>query len=700
MRIGIQLKILIPVMLILFLTFGAVTFFSYKSEEQIIVAAMKSQVASKLDELVTKYRNSKAVEEILRASLNKNYIRITKALAQIIAEDPSVLSIEEMQRLADTFKVDEIHVTDEKGVLQWGTVPDLYGFDFATTLRTRPFLQALRNKNYAFAQTPQPRGADQVLFQYISAARQDKPGIVQIGLQPKELREILSLADVNNMLKSLHVDENGGHGYIADPQGNILFHPDQELIGKNLKDIGLASVIGRGKGDVNYTSEEEEWYLSFRYADSNIYLITINQEVHLAPLRSLLIELSVAALIAIVLTNLLIQVFVIRFVVKPLKMVKGKLYEIAEGEGDLTGNLDIKSKDEIGEVAHGFNSFVRKLHAIIVNVKGATSKTTEIRASLGATTRETAASLTQISANIEGVRNQMGTLDSNIINTVSTVDQIQSNINGLNRQIEEQTSAVEESSASIHQMVASLNNVAGITSSKRRATRQLVETTKTGGRILGQTIHEVQEIHNGLDTISEMVKIINAVAAQTNLLAMNAAIEAAHAGEAGKGFSVVADEIRKLAEGVRKNSKDIAGELKEIINRIKKAVQSSDETNKAFSNIQQEVEGVSLALDEIDSSTIELSNGGEQILKAMELLNKVSVQVKQGSDEMTVGARQMNDAMQTVKRISSEVIGAVNEISSGTTEIGNAMNQVENLTIELADTTETMEIEINRFKTT
>ena len=386
-----------------------------------------------------------------------------------------------------------------------------------------------------------------------------------------------------------------------------------------------------------------------------------------------------------------------RLITKPLAAVEKTLKDIATGGGDLTKELKALSSDEVGVLSNAFNTFLSKLRNMVSKIKKTTESTITIKESLGSTTEETAASLTQISANIKSAKSLISTLDENINTTSSAANQIQAHIQDMDIQINEQSSAVEQSSASVHEMVASLSNVASITQTKQNATKLLVRRTEDGGKILSETTNAVQKIHENLDSISEMVKVINNVAEQTNLLAMNAAIEAAHAGDAGRGFSVVADEIRKLAEDVSKNAKEISVELNTIIGGIETAASSSLSTNKAFTEIREEVESVYRAFEEISLSTSELSNGGEQIIKAMDLLNQITQKVRDSSTEMTTDANQMAGAMETVKRISTEVNGAMDEVTTGTLEISKAMDQVTALTVNLSDTSTELEEEVNRF---
>ncbi|MBN1647501.1 MAG: methyl-accepting chemotaxis protein, partial [Spirochaetales bacterium] len=310
-----------------------------------------------------------------------------------------------------------------------------------------------------------------------------------------------------------------------------------------------------------------------------------------------------------------------------------------------------------------------------------------------------AASVIEISAHIDEIKKQIAFLVNKINDSARTIDEIRNIVDAQNDQINEESGAVEESSASVNQMVASLSNVARITRTKKESTENLVATTRVGGEKLSVTTNAVKEINSSIDVIAEMVKIINSIAAQTNLLSMNAAIEAAHAGASGKGFAVVADEIRKLAETSSRNAKKISSVLKKVIGQIEIAASSSEVTSSAFAAIDNEVEGVSMAFGEILASTVELSVGGDQISKAMRILSDISVKVQENSNKILGETSELGESMKTVNDISEGVLASINEITVGTNAISDAMIEVTNLTAEFAETADVLDEYVNKFIT-
>jgi methyl-accepting chemotaxis protein len=194
-----------------------------------------------------------------------------------------------------------------------------------------------------------------------------------------------------------------------------------------------------------------------------------------------------------------------------------------------------------------------------------------------------------------------------------------------------------------------------------------------------------------------MTGIISNIAAQTNLLAMNAAIEAAHAGDAGRGFAVVAEEIRKLAETSSENSKRISEALIDIVGKIKSGVPSSNETSKAFSQIEEEVRAVSGAFSEIAYTTDELQAGGKQILDAITTLQDATMNIKTGSDEIEQASTNVTGLMGAVKDISTQVTGAMDEIKIGLNEINKSMEDVTRQTGDLGAISESLREKVDRF---
>lgn len=701
MRLGLRLKFSIPIAIILVGAFTIIFLFSMNSYKKILLDIMEEKTDVALTVFIKQVVETDVSLELLKSSMNNNYLRITRTVREIVESDDFVRTLDNFQRLAEAIGVDEIHVTNGNGVLLWGSVEASYGFDFHTSDQTQPFLIALTDSSFEMVQEPKPRGTDQLLFQYITVAGKKVPGIIQIGVSPGELEVATKNYDLQVAIKRFKVDNHGGFPFILSKEGIFINHPDEAYIGKNVKTLvwGEQLLNGNdGQKHYNFRDQDGEHLISFIASGEIIYGSLSNVGPYLAPFWGMMKVLLFIFLSIFLSISIILFLIINLTAVRPLIKVKNMLRDISEGEGDLTQNLDESSRDEIGDLAKSFNAFLHQMKTIIENIKSATSLTVEAKESLSATAEETSASVVEISTNVVGVKKQFTTLDESIFSTSESVNQIQEVIGNLSTQIDSQASAVEESTAAINEMVASLVNVAGITRNKKEATDKLVEITKAGGEKLSETTKIVNEVNSSISVISEMVDVINGIASQTNLLSMNAAIEAAHAGDAGKGFAVVADEIRKLAETSAENAKGIGQELNDIVDKIVTAASSSKETGSAFEEILKEVIEVSYALAEIDTSTLELSRGGEQILEAMQLLNDISVEVKDESSKMSAGTLNIVKSMQLITRVSSEALGSMDEITSGTQEISTALNDLTDLTHTLDNASDSLEIEVNKFK--
>ena len=409
-------------------------------------------------------------------------------------------------------------------------------------------------------------------------------------------------------------------------------------------------------------------------------------------------QFLIIALVGLIVSSI-IGISVIFKVIRNVKLISGKLHDIASGEGDLTMEIPVTNNDELADLTRNFNVFVKKLHGIVVNIKGASGELVKMKSALGGSVDKTALSIKEISENISSIDKRISSLNTMLSEASGVVNGIRNKVSNLEGMVENESSAVEESTAAIEEMVASLVRVGEVTRDKKETTDRLVGTALNGGEKLQVTTEAVRKINATIDVISEMVSIINAISSQTNLLAMNAAIEAAHAGDAGKGFSVVSDEIRKLAENSSENARGIEGVLTDIVGNTRTASESSIETDTAFSEINKEVNEVSSAFAEILSSTTELVAGSNEIQNAMTMLKDNSVQVNEAANEMKSGAANLADSMIYVDNISTEVAVSVNDITGKINDITSAMEDVNALTSRLVDATDLLENELGRFKT-
>ncbi len=386
-----------------------------------------------------------------------------------------------------------------------------------------------------------------------------------------------------------------------------------------------------------------------------------------------------------------------RSITKPLGRTVDILKDISEGSGDLTVRIGNPGKDEIGQMSGYFNIFVSKLHDIVAAIKEKAGQAEDLSDTLMASSEESSAAVYQISQNLNSIGEQVNGLDGSIQDTFKAVKGILDTVAALSRVVGTQRSAVDSSSSSTEQMVASIQSVNGIIGNRQQRSIELQRITGEGGEKLESTLEVISRVQQAADKIMEAVSIIQAISDQTNLLAMNAAIEAAHAGDAGRGFSVVADEIRKLSETSRQNSMVISESITESVDLINQAMEAANITGESFTEIQREVELFTQAFGEIAASMAEVSQGSNEILESISSLTEVSNQVNAESTKLSEGASDIEKNISTVRDVSTSVSGSIAEIDTGIREITSSAQELAELGQQNRSYLSTINAEISVF---
>ncbi len=387
-----------------------------------------------------------------------------------------------------------------------------------------------------------------------------------------------------------------------------------------------------------------------------------------------------------------------RSIGRPLKAAVMMLKDIAEGEGDLTARLEVKGGDEIGQMASYFNLSLEKIGKLVLEIKEQAGVLTGIGFELSSNMNETAASVNEISANIESIKNQTVNQSASVVETKATMDRITENVGKLNALVERQSASVEQSSSAIEEMLASIGSVTQGLAKNAENVRELAAASEEGRTDLGAVSESIREVARESEGLLEIAEVIQAIAGQTNLLSMNAAIEAAHAGEAGKGFAVVADEIRKLAESSADQSKTVSASLARIKDAMDRINASTGVVLRKFEDIDSKIRTVAEREQVIRNAMDEQSSGSKEILTAIGELNEITGQVKSGSDEMLAGSREVILESANLGRIAEEVAGGMNEMAAGVGQITVAMNRVNDIGRENKESIDALVAEVGKFK--
>ena len=387
--------------------------------------------------------------------------------------------------------------------------------------------------------------------------------------------------------------------------------------------------------------------------------------------------------------------FLVKLVTRPLHAYIHN-YKTAAA-GNLTVRSDIDSNDEIGELSSYFNDFIEALQSMMGNIKQLTVKTSAVSSDLAASSEETVAALEEMKANTDGMKSKITHLDNEVSNSNNSVNDVKEFLSSVTNLIQSQASAVNESSASIEEMSASIQNIAKATEEKRKVANDLEKTATDGQKEMRQTVEIINKVADSANVIMEMITTIQGIAARTNLLAMNAAIEAAHAGEAGKGFAVVADEIRNLAESSGQSAKKITQSLKEIRGYIEDSENSTRRTDEMFSNIVDSIKDVASSMEEMNNTTQELSQGSNQILEALSSLVDITEDVKNSSGKMDGKIKNIQDSMSELDNISSETKQGMDEMTVAIDEIYRAAEDISNIGMQNSQSASDLEEMVGQF---
>ena len=505
-----------------------------------------------------------------------------------------------------------------------------------------------------------------------------------------------------------------GECYILGLTGTVIAHKNYEMVTskqnplemvkKNSSLTSLAAftqhALDTQKSEVGYYEYDDIRYIaSYATVPVTGWTVIIKAPVDefMGTVNALRKGIMLTGIIILVLS--LVIVYIIAYkMMQPVQAVVAALGDIAHGEGDLTVRLPVFGNDEITNLSAYFNETIEKIGLSIRAVGVNSQSMEEVGNELASNMVETASAINEISANIEGVKQQAMTQAASVTETAATIEEIVRTIKQLNGSIEMQAESVAQSSSSIEQMVANIASITKTLESTDGAIKKLASATGDGKETVATANTVTQKIAEESGSLLEASSVIQHIASQTNLLAMNAAIEAAHAGEAGKGFAVVADEIRKLAEDSATQGKAITATLKILSGEIETLSDSSRTAEEKFSTIFNLSEQVKSMSDRLTEAMREQENGSKEVLTAIKNINMVTVEVSEGSAEMLKGGEGVAEEMQKLNDLTRIITDSMNEMAAGAVQINNAVQEVNEITQKNKHNIESLVSEVNKFK--
>lgn len=650
-------KIVLITSFIIVLALSAQAFISTISTDRSLEKVITMQLKDQMKNLENEHESADEVVGITKNALNEKNIALTKTVAEMIAADPEYLETEKLITLAKVIGVDEIHITDENGILQWGNIPDFYGFDFAESDQTQPFLSLIDQTGGSLAQEPTERGTDGTLFQYIGVSRTDSPGVVQIGLEPKAVQELLKSLDIQSSIASLDIG-NGGFGVILDENGVVLHDRNVENIGKNASEISWVDEVLKDKNVLHTVNVgDAPFYAMAETILERTYLVTYPRAEILAITRNLLINNIVTVMISILVLMAVISFVIGRWVTKPLGHMEKAMEKV--GQGDFTAEISYQSKDEIGMASTQFMRMAENIRRLI---------------------RGTVMSFDSVTRASDKVMNNVDGLLSSSMEVTKAVEEIAQGATETATGVNERLSAGQDLGRSIQKISGRLSEAKGISEdmvSSNRKGREKIEVLQDVFRKTVENTVDVAENVRALSKSSKSIEnilgTIKGIADQTNLLALNASIEAARAGEAGRGFAVVADEIRKLAEQSAFSAEEINAIIQNIVSVVsvttktvaetKNSVDSADgslqETVKVFDEVDQNVHALESILTTFIDETRTIDTLKNELIVSLESMAAVSEEAAASTEEISASSQEqyasINEIGQEMDELNREI---------------------------------------------
>jgi methyl-accepting chemotaxis protein len=414
-------------------------------------------------------------------------------------------------------------------------------------------------------------------------------------------------------------------------------------------------------------------------------------------LKSAAVGALTASLFAAIILSCVIAFFVSDSFIKPIHKVRNILTTLEKG--DLTMQIGENAhKDEVGEMINSLARTQGGIKALVLDITEKAGALSKIGQELATMTIQSASASEQITATTHAMEQKTVLQSESVTQTNETMTHIVNNIDTLNAHLTAQSESIARSSSAVENMVESITSVTRSLLQNEKNITELSAASEKGHDALQKVSSDIQAVEKESERLLEINKVIQNIASQTNLLSMNAAIEAAHAGESGKGFAVVADEIRKLAESSSEQAKTVSGVLKQIKDFLKGISASTQVALDHFGDIDKSITTVSEQETDIRNAMEEQDSGSKEIISTITSLNMLTEKVKRESESMQTGSKEVIQKGENLRNLTLDMTENMSEVASGINQISQAVQRIREISGENKNSIAVLMRDIQKFK--